>query len=367
MATKTKTPTAKAVVGEVIKATGDNKGKGFDLSAYKKVKNLSTNSGVKPQEWLKVSDAFSDAVGIPGIPIGHLTVIRGHSDTGKSTLLLEAAAASQRQGRLPVFIVTEQKFSLEHAAQVGVELERIVDEETGEVNYEGQFLYIDLDSITTIEDVAKFILDILDEQEKGKLPMSGIDFLWDSAGTIPCQQSIDSKTFSNEWAAGSMKRNFSNYIDQRIAQSRKSSKPYTNSLIVVNKVWVDKPAVYGALPVMKNSGGNALYSDASIVITFGSVTTSGVSKIKAVKDKKEVEFGKRVKVQIEKNHINGITTTTKVIATPHGFIKETPTAIEKYKKEHRHEWLSVLGEGEYDTVEEVENEAPVYDSTADSE
>jgi hypothetical protein len=351
---------AKVAVSRAIKESGNS----FDIQAFKKARNIGTSTGVKPQEWLKVSDAFCEAVGLPGIPIGHVTVIRGHSDTGKSTLLLEAAAASQRQGRIPVFIVTEQKFSLEHANQIGVQLTRVIDEDTAEVTYEGDFIYVDLESLTTIEDVAKFIIDLLDEQSKGKIPVPGLDFLWDSAGTVPAQQSIDSKTFNNEWAAASYSRNFSNFITQRITLSRKASSPYTNSLIVVNKVWVDKPATYGALPVMKNKGGNALYSDSSIVITFGGVTTASVSKIKAVKDKKEVEFGKRVRVQVEKNHINGITTTTKVIATPHGFIKETPGAIDKYKKEHRHEWLNVLGDGEISVIEEYEDDNLVADSNA---
>lgn len=349
-AAKKKTaPKPETMKGAVSKALN----KGFDLNDFKKSKNLNSNAGFKPQEWLKVSDAFIEAVGLPGIAIGHLTVIRGHPDTGKSTLLLEASAASQRQGRLPVFIVTEQKWDFEHAKKIGLDIQEVVDTDTGEITYTGNFIYIDLESITTIEHVAAFILDILDEQAKGKLPY-GIDFYWDSAGTIPCQQSIDSKTFNNEWAASAISRNFGNYIDQRITLSRKNSSPYTNSLIIVNKIWVDKPAVYGAQPVMKNKGGNTFYSDCSMLITFGNVTNSGTSKIKAKKDGKEVEFGKRVKVQVEKNHINGITTSTKIIATPHGFIKENPTDIEKYKKVHREEWLNVLGTEDFDLVEDDE-------------
>ena len=43
-------------------------------------------------------------------------------------------------------------------------------------------------------------------------------------------------------------------------------------------------------------------------------------KIKAIKDGKQVEFAKRVNIQIDKNHINGVTTRGKIVMTPHGFI-----------------------------------------------
>ena len=33
-------------------------------------------------------------------------------------------------------------------------------------NYEGNFIYVDRETINSIEDVAAFILDLIDEQEK---------------------------------------------------------------------------------------------------------------------------------------------------------------------------------------------------------
>jgi len=356
--TKEKAPKVnlKAAVTQAVSGKFDKE----SLEKFKKSHNLSSNAGFKPQEWLKVSDAFSEAVGIPGIPIGHITVIRGHSDSGKSTLLIESAIASQKQGRLPVFIITEQKFDFNHCISMGLEAEIIVDKETGEVTYQGAFIYVDLDSITTVEDIAKFILNLLDEQEKGRLNYP-IDFYLDSMGTMPCDQSLASKTFNNEWVAGAISRNFGGVVDQRITLSRKLNKTFTNSLVVVNKVWLEKGTMFSP-PILRNKGGLTLYSDASLVVLFGGLTSSQVVKIKAVKDKREVEFGKKVKCQIEKNHLNGITTTTKVVATPHGFIKDTPSAIEQYKKDHKHEWLSVLGSGDFEIVEESETSKEVDDT-----
>ena len=63
------------------------------------------------------------------------------------------------------------KWSWEHAKMMGFEVDEIFDEETGElIDYEGQFLYVDRETLHTIEDVAAFILDLMDEQKKGNLP-----------------------------------------------------------------------------------------------------------------------------------------------------------------------------------------------------
>lgn len=352
----TEKKSAKSAVSSAV-----NKNKvGFDLSKYKESKNLTTDS-MKPQAWLKVSDAFSEATGLRGIPEGLVTVIRGHSDTGKSALGIEAIVSAQKAGKLPVLIITEMKFSWEHARMMGFEFEEIADPKTGEiVSYEGNFIYTDLDNVPTIEKVAELIADLLDEQDKGKLPYDLV-FFWDCAGTIPCQQSIDSKSQNNEWAAAAMSRNFGNYIDQRIMSSRKVNRQYTNTFIVVNKIWVDKPATYGALPTVKSKGGNALFSDAALVILFGNVTNSGTSKIKAQKDGRDVEFAKRTKVSIEKDHIKGLTASAKILITPHGFILDDKKEIDRYKKEHANEWMSILGMDDFDLIEEEDKPENIND------
>ena len=353
----------KSIKGVVTNALS-KKNNVFDLKDFKKTKNLVTNP-MKPQTWLKVSDAFTEATGLPGIPEGQVVVIRGHSDTGKSALGIEAMVTAQREGKLPVLIITEMKFSWEHARMMGFDFEEVPDPNTGEVRYAGNFIYVDIENVPTIEKVAAFMADLLDEQAKGNLPFDLV-FFWDCAGTIPCQQSIDSKTQNNEWAAAAMSRNFGNWIDQRIIVSRKVSHKHTNTFIVINKIWVDKPATYGALPTVKSKGGNALYSDAAIVILFGNVTNSGTSKIKAQKNGKEVEFAKRTRVSVEKNHINGITASAKILITPHGFILDDKKYIDKYKKTYSNDWLNILGTADFDLVEEVDREEDINDIQSDN-
>lgn len=151
-----------------------------------------------------------------------------------------------------------------------------------------------------------------------------------------------------------MSQQFGNFVNQKIALSRKDNSPYTNTLLAVNKVWVEKASMPMEQPKLKNKGGTTMYFDASLVITFGNIANAGTNKIKAVKNGKEVEFAKRTKISVDKNHIGGVSTKGSVIMTPHGFISDDKNkkALEQYKKEHSSEWLNVLGEGTFAVVEE---------------
>ena len=328
----------------------------FDLKSFKTKKGLDQNVKFKEQQWIPLSDAFQTVTSIPGIPMGHIVLLRGHSDTGKTTALIETAVSAQKNGILPVFIITEMKWNWEHATQMGLEVDAIADEETGEVlGYEGNFIYADRESLNTIEDVAAFILDLIDEQKKGNLPYDLV-FLWDSIGSIPCELSVRSNKNNNEWNAGAMSTQFANNVNQKITLSRKESSKYTNTLVCINKVWTLKPESPMGQPKLMNKGGYAMWYDSTFVITFGNIMSAGTSKIKAIKDGKQVEFAKRVNIQIDKNHINGVTTRGKIVMTPHGFIEESPNALNAYKKSRQEEWSNILGGADFKLVGEEESQ-----------
>ena len=324
----------------------------FDLTKFKEKKMLNSNVKFKEQRWIPLSPAFQDVTSVPGIPMGHIILLRGHSDTGKTTAMIEAAVSAQKMKVLPVFIITEMKWNWEHATMMGLQVNEIVDEETGEVlNYEGNFIYVDRETLHTIEDVAAFILDLLDEQKKGNLPYDLL-FLWDSIGSVPCELSVRSNKNNNEWNAGAMSTQFGNNVNQKMTLSRKESSPYTNTLVCVNKVWTAKAEVPMGQPKLMNKGGFAMWFDATFVVTFGNISNAGTSKIKAIKDGKQVEFAKRTNLQIDKNHINGVQSRGKIIMTPHGFITDNDKELKTYKDAHASEWMKILGGMDFDIFEE---------------
>ena len=176
----------------------------FNLEKFKEKKLLNGTVKFKEQKWIPFSKALQDSISVAGAPVGHITLLRGHSNTGKTTALLELAISAQKMGILPVFIITEMKWSWEHARTMGFQLNDVVDETTGEVvDHDGFFIYKDRSSLGTIEDVAEFIADLLDEQKKGNLPYD-LCFFWDSVGSIPCRLSVESNKNNNEWNAGAM-------------------------------------------------------------------------------------------------------------------------------------------------------------------
>lgn len=352
MKKKEEPKTPKGIVTKKI-----NAGKfGFDLNAVKKTKNLLKTAVFKKEEWYELSPSFKEATGVPGPAKGHISIFRGHSDTGKTTAMVETAMAVQRAGDLPVFIITEMKWSWDHAKTMGFEVEEVVDKETGEVSYIGDFIYIDRGALNTVEDVAAFIADILDEQSKGVIPVN-ICFLWDSVGSIPSQQSYDSNKNNAMWNAGAMATQFGNFINQKIVLSRKDTSKYTNTLVVVNKIRVEYPMGGSPMeqPKMRNKGGDAMFWDATYVFTFGNIKGPGTTKVKAVKDGKQVEWAKIVKVSVDKNHMTGITTSGMIVTTIHGFISNEKKALEKYKKAHVNEWAQILGSTDFEIVEEQDN------------
>jgi len=263
-----------------------------------------------------------------------------------------------KMGILPVFIITEMKWSWEHAKEMGLQFEEVKDENGTVTDYEGHFLYADRGTLNTIEDVAVYIADLMDEQAKGNLPYD-LCFFWDSIGSVPCELSVRSNKNNNEWNAGAMSTQFGNNLNQKILLSRKENSPYTNTMVAINKVWTMKPESPMGMAKLQNKGGMSMWYDATLVITFGNITNPGTSKIKAIKDGLQVEFAKRTNVQVEKNHIGGVQSRGRVVMTSHGFIPDDKRAIDNYKNEHKDHWLKLVGSIDFDLIEEGDLEEEI--------
>lgn len=193
--------------------------------------DLTKSSADKPMEFIPMPTAFQNALKLPGIPMGYMTIFTGWSNTGKSTCKNELIASCINNGILPVIFETENNFDFTYAIDCGmkatpiyedVEVEK-VDEETGEIitvmenriiDYVGDFLYFDnrilaeqygnndyssgkqtktKRKIAVIEDIAYAINELLDLQDNGDIQQP-ICFIWDSVGSLPSFKSYASKT-----------------------------------------------------------------------------------------------------------------------------------------------------------------------------
>jgi len=300
---------------------------------------FSTKKKYKPENFYNCGEAFMDAVGLPGPVMGGINMFLGHSNTSKTTAMILAAADAQKKGHLPVFIITEKKWSFEHSVELGLQAEQNADGV-----WDGDFLFND--SFDYIEQITDYINDLLDAQEKGDLPYD-LAFFIDSIGSIPCKMTFDGGGGSMH-DARVLADKIGRGIHSRISKSKKEDYPYINTMIVIVQPWVQLPENAFGQPTIQPKGGQALFLSSSLVFLFGNQKSSGVSHITATKNGRTISYATRTKISILKNHVNGIAfKDSKIIAVPHGYIADTKEALDKYKKEYSGYWGAILsGTGE---------------------
>jgi hypothetical protein len=345
-----KKPSAKATPTASVKPAPTAK-KSFSLDDFKKKINNKEEPD-KEVYWLKMSEAWQEETGLPGIAKGYTSLFRGFSNTGKSTALCEALVAAQKGGMLPVIIDTENNLSRERLKLMGF------DWESGfYIEIDNQYLLEEFGlkkdkgftpTEATIEDMADAINSLLNKQEAGDLPFD-LFFAIDSIGTLDCDQTVKGRvndtSQNNQWNAGAYERAFKGILNYRIPNSRKISRPYTNTLACVQKIWLQPNAV--GQPTIRHKGGDAFLFGARLIFHHGGKNTGSVKQISAVSKGKEITFGTEAAIETFKNQVGGvlggISISGKLISTPHGFIKASPAAIGEYKKNHIDYFKSVLG------------------------
>jgi hypothetical protein len=324
--------------------------KSFDVDSFIENEGLNTVTRDKELTWIPLSKAWHDSLKLPGFPRGFVSLIRGYSNTGKSTAFYEAIVGAQKIGDLPVVIETEGNWNVEHAKQIGVKFKEVVDKETGEITekpdgfilirskdlYNKYKNYDHKESKMTskptrgepvIEDVALFISEMLQKQEDGIIQQNMV-FLWDSIGTLNCYKSACSNTSNNMWNAGAMNV-FQAIVNFKIPSSRSEDSDFINTFICVQKIWLDN--MNGM--VIKHKGGEFMFFNSRIIVHIGGILTHGTSKLTAVALGQDFQYGTKAKIRCEKNHVTGIERNGEIASTPHGYVN--PAELDEYKKANR--------------------------------
>lgn len=301
------------------------------------IEKFSTKTKYKPTDFYFCGDAFKTATSFPGPVMGSINMFLGHTNSSKTTAMILAAADAQKKGHLPVFIITERKWSWEHAVTLGLSAEK---NENGE--WSGDFIFND--SFDYIEQATEFINTVIDHQEKGDIPRSLL-FLWDSIGSIPCKMTFDGKGGKMHNAAV-LADKIGSSIHARIGKTKKEEYPYYNTMVIVNQPWVDMASNPYEQPEIKSKGGEAIWLASALVFLFGNQKKSGISHVKATKNGRRVSFATRTRISVLKNHVNGLEYVDgKLLSVPQGFIEDTKESIEAYKKEYSKYWNEILGGG----------------------
>lgn len=341
----------------------------------------------KDLEWIPFNDAFFEQTGLPGLPKGETSMFRGFSDTGKSTAMYEAIAGAMKTGVFPIIFDTEGSFKWDHARDVGMkydfDLEEQVNEDTGEIvmkeiNRRGNFLFYNGDDLLNnyecydhskaemgktilrhepvIEDIAKTMNDICDRQRRGEFQQDVL-FIWDSIGSINCFKGATKSASNNMWTAGALNSAFQSLLHFKIPSTKRENSPYTNTFMVVNKIWLDSTGM-GA-PIIKMSGGNAFHFGSRIIVHMGGKTTSSASKAFATTTvngvKNEYQLATITKIEVVKNHVTQITKKGKIACTALGYYdsEKVKTEYKNLRMDSIRETLG-LGKGDYKIEYELE-------------
>ena len=344
--------------------------KPFDLDAFLESEKINSEPKDKELSWVPLSKAWHDALKLPGFPRGYVSLVRGYSNTGKSTAFYEAIAGCQKIGDMAIVIETEGNWNTEHAKQVGVKFKEIVDEKTGEItekpdgfilmrssdlynrykNYnhqESKMMTKPTRLEPVIEDVSLFISEMIQKQEEGIINKN-MCFLWDSIGTLNCYKSACSNTSNNMWNAGAMGA-FQAIVNFKIPSSRSEDSEYTNTMICVQKIWLD--SMNGT--VVKHKGGEFMFFNSRIIVHIGGILTHGTKKLTAKALGQDFQYGTEAKIRCEKNHVTGIERNGTIASTPHGYVN--PEELDTYKTKNRkfiHDALNVSYDVELEFSEE---------------
>ncbi len=309
--------------------------KEFSLDDYKKKIGIN-DAPDKPIKWIELSKSMENATGLPGFPMGYVSLVRGFSNTGKSTALCEAVVTAQKMGVLPIIIDTENNLGKDRLSKMGFD-------------WDGPHILVNNDYLleeygkkqdpkrkeAAIEDLAACIHYFLDEQDSGNLPFDLL-FAIDSLGTLDCIRTINAQekntNDNNMWNAGAFEKTFKYLLNNTIPSSRKSTKPYTNTIIGVQKIWINSLGQ----GVVKHKGGETFYYGSRLIYHFGGIAAHGTKKVVATSKGNQIAYGIDTKVNVAKNQIDekrgGVSKEGEIISVPHGFVHKS--TLDEYKKEY---------------------------------
>lgn len=312
--------------------------KKFSLKDFKETIEI-TKAEHKKDIYLELDECLQDVLKLKGFPLGHIIQCYGKSDTGKTSLMFHAASQAQKQGILPIMIISEGKVDWNRARSMGLQYTGDLPEEKRNPD---DFIIVE-ENLKYLEDIFSFIDNkIINHVMNGKLPFNVMIF-WDSMGNSISSGSIEidkvtgERTIKNtHMKAAAIKSERLTLLMDRVNDTRKINYPYTVGVFIINHVYSGQAAYTGAPIPEIVKGGNKVKFTASLMLK-----TQLVNKLEAVKDNSKLKFGMVSKISVTKNHINGQEYSGEFVITADKFLPNDSKAIKQYKEENKDKWGNV--------------------------
>ena len=250
-----------AIVGEAKKAKDD-----FIIPSSEDEPLLQVNS------FINMPQPIAEMIGVPGIPCGLITEVYGAPDSGKTTLCNEILKQTQKAGGAAILFLTERKYDLHRAADMGINVKKMLVKQP-----------------RTVEQVGEYIFDIVSYVKKVKSDKP-ICIVWDSLGATPCEKDLNEKRadFAGDQAAA---------ISVVLRKTQGLIKDHNIAFIMINQISTKIGVTFGKKTHSKGGFAPKYYS--ALRIEF-----SKIGRVRAWDDSKEDSFcAIRSHIEVEKNHL----------------------------------------------------------------
>jgi recombination protein RecA len=281
----------------------------------------STLAAITVSKWLELSKPIQEATELPGLPFGNITCVYGKPDTGKTTLLMEAIAACQRNDILPILILSEHKFDFTRLSSwmdADPEALLVIHTDTLEAGY------------SFIEKILKDLKNgkLVIEKEEGDdliLDMTDNDcfIMWDSIGNTLSTSQLEYET--EDWSKNMGKhaqaiKALTKRVNHLLSKVRSKC-----GILFLNQSYTSMPS-YGP-PVETPYGGDGVPYSSALVLR-----TRRKMDLKMASGGKDSVIGLETLIEVKKNHITHKKLQASVYTVASGMIPATKTALDEYKK-----------------------------------
>lgn len=295
--------------------------KKFDLSDYLK-KDEAEQVVYKPLQYVTMPKVMQDAIGLPGFPLGYISMEYGLSDSGKTEILLHAASEAVKQDILPILIFGENK----------IELSRL--NEKGLIPNENCII---VENVSTLEDFYDYVSMKVEDIRTKKLKMNCMIFL-DSIASLPSKDSFEfdkdgriSKKYGPQKNAQTIGY-YNPIVAKRIASTREMDCDYSLGLFMVNQAYKQPPEFPGGPTTVVPNGGEKIWFPLGL-----SFEIKEGKRIKQTNDGRDFEIALVTKIKVKKNHITGIYSSGEILLSKNEMLENNEKNVKLIKEQFKNE------------------------------
>lgn len=223
-------------------------------------------------KYIPMHEEFQKIIGAPGIPCGLITEVYGAPDSGKTTFCTEILKQTQLAGGVPVLLLSELKYDLPRAADIGLDVKRML-----------------IRRPKTIEQVREHLHDVITYVKRVKSDKP-ICIVWDSLGATPCDKELNEKRgdFAADGAAA---------ITVLLRKTQAMIRDHNIAFVMINQISTKIGVTFGKKTQAKGGFAPKFYS--ALRIEFAKI-----GRVRATKGPKDADFcGIKTQIEVEKNHL----------------------------------------------------------------